>query len=116
MREIKFRAYHKPSETMIEVYDLALRIGVINQGNDYMPFSEIELMQYTGLRDKNGKEIYEGDVVKGLYRDETGVVGYEFSSFHVTDQDGDNLLFDKQMLTEIEIIGNIYDNPELLNA
>jgi len=74
--------------------------------------------QFTGLYDKNGKEIYEGDILKTWYG--TGVVKFFNGCFYVdgaqkwlTDEEWTDLLcsFGSE---ELEVIGNIYDNPELL--
>ena len=141
MREIKFRAYIKnknprvPREInkIVEVKSLHLgsKKAIIGYsgGNYSIRFDEIELMQYTGLKDKNGKEIYEGDIVKvKLYKGEEeeyflGKVEYFGSNFivdsdnnsdyHVYDLDGFGIDF-KYNLEDCEVIGNIYENPELL--
>ena len=85
----------------------------------YVP-DEAELMQFTDLKDKNGKEIYEGDIVKE--ENETGIFIYtiEWEKY-------DCCFFPKALnfktgieqsmssiYTELEVIGNIYENPELL--
>lgn len=127
MREIKFRAWDKEKKQMViwgdddfyylaKDYDGSVNlIGCHNGGGD--PDSSItdyELMQYTGLKDKNGKEIYEGDIVRlttktggdidrlceWSYRNN----GWRFQGF--------NYAGDDQRI--IEVIGNIYENPELL--
>ena len=142
MRDIKFRAYIKnknpkvPREInkMVEVKSLHLgsKKAIIGYsgGNYSIKFDEIELMQYTGLKDKNGKEIYEGDIVKvKLYKGEeekyfVGKVEYFGSSFivdadndsdyHVYDLDGFGIDF-KYNLEDCEVIGNVWEDSDLLN-
>ena len=73
--------------------------------------------QYTGLNDKNGKRIFEGDIVDILTEnEEIGVVAYEDGGFLV-DADGFCVDFHANINgTDLEIIGNVHDNPELLGG
>lgn len=64
MREIKFRAWEKNLKEIIQVYNIDFENRLINKDGVWRMFNEIELMQYTGLKDKNGREIYEGDIVR----------------------------------------------------
>lgn len=142
MRDIKFRAYIKnknpraPKETnkMVKVKSLHLgsKKAIIGYsgGNYSIRFDEIELMQYTGLHDKNGKEIFEADIVKvKLYKGEeeknfVGKVEYFGSNFivdadndsdyHVYDLDGFGIDF-KYNLEDCEVIGNVWEDSDLLN-
>lgn len=115
MREIKFRAWDSTRNLMGRVIDVGDRLDrEIWQGDD------ITLMQFTGLKDKNGKEIYEGDVVRGnplgANNIETGIVQWMNDGWFVSDEtERDNekrLHYD--FFGSVEIIGNIYENPELL--
>lgn len=69
------------------------------------------IMQWTGLKDKNGKEIYEGDVLKDSYS--TFKVFFSYGSFRFEKLQIDD--FAEPSLKRLEIIGNIYEHPELLN-
>lgn len=74
---------------------------------------DIKLMQYTGLKDKNGKEIYEGDILRNYGNDiEDWVVSYEEGKFIGI---FDNVCEDLYEIHDFEVIGNIYENPELIN-
>lgn len=125
MREIKFRAWDKKNKRMVIVasYEFINFSGetTIQWGKEEYREScckhgdnedRLELMQYTGLKDKNDVEIYEGDIVKiGKYKPR--VVKYEH--FYTDDSYGgvSNMGF-YDIGTQDEIIGNIYENPELL--
>lgn len=117
MREIKFRAWDEGDSRMITNFDESeIKNGVLLATQyDYNGDSRnnIILMQYTGLKDKNGKEIYEGDI---MYVAGTGnmVVIFRNGSF-VLDNKLYCFYFHEDMESDIEnVIGNIYENPELL--
>lgn len=81
------------------------------------------LMQYTGIKDKNGIEIYEGDILRGSCgippTKVMGEVVYRLGSYHVNTPHfpGECLLIDfPRFVRGVEVIGNIYENPELLEV
>lgn len=128
MRELKFRAWNKKGRRWLGVN---LQMSVVDgllwwqfgYGCEIVPAEErknIELMQYTGLKDKNGKEIYEGDILKDGYDRILLVEWYKhgFSFKAVTET---NFLRARDISQWFEngeklpkIIGNIYENPGLL--
>jgi uncharacterized phage protein (TIGR01671 family) len=137
MREIKFRAWDKENKFMLKIFDNT------TQENWYLPQwkERHEVMQYTGLKDKNGKEIYEGDILRvqtGWYKSaknevdkfDKGVKGetlwtVEHKIFNCEmgfmiyglDRRFHKLMTQSMMWnTKAEVIGNIYDNPELLGG
>lgn len=144
VREIEFRAWDKLTERMVKVnridfdekeIDVVIRKTNATEDYESMSFDEIELMQYTGLRDKKDKEIYESDIVR--YIDSDGIVvngiikfgkipdvnrergGHQ--GFYIKWQDEasnkwsdwwrNDLYFWK---LSVEVIGDIYENPKLI--
>ena len=128
MREIKFRAWLKYGKEIVDVEEIDFMNEVINYiDNDYENneqeiigayFENIELMQYTELKDKNNKEIYEGDIVKLRASHGIGVIKYsdEWGAFVVEYIKPRPLavLGMNYYKEDIEILGNIYENPELI--
>lgn len=88
-----------------------------------MKHSDIEVQQFTGLLDKNGKEVYEGDIFS-VAKEEPRAGVFEVSwkdgafrkVWHIQGERREELLYPIDERVEIEIIGNIYENPELLKA
>lgn len=120
MREFKFRAMYKGKMELIEGY------GSANNGVFELDVElDSPLMQFTGLKDKNGKEIFEGDIVQFISNDKllnkTGVVTWddEGADYNITGKhEGLDTEFECAFgLTdgEYDVLGNIYVNPELLN-
>jgi uncharacterized phage protein (TIGR01671 family) len=118
MREIKFRAWEKNLEEFIPVHDINFEKKMINTESAWRRFDEIELMQYTGLKDKNGKEIYENDLLKTPDGKGCWQVVYNLCSFdgirgEFEHESLDDVVWDVYSEPMAEVIGNIYENPEL---
>lgn len=125
MRAIGFRAFVKRKKKMLPVTDLCFNeteaVGVSGCGNakctlcvDWYSFDDVVLMQYTGLKDKNGKKIFEGDICWEEYGECYGVVKFEEGKFlYVWENIAEDLW---EVADSIEIYGNIHENPELLEG
>ncbi|WP_179885236.1 YopX family protein [Bacillus cereus] len=122
MNEIKFRAWD--GDRMQNVLTLGLFEGFVSTNKLHSDIEDFKLMQYTGLKDKNGKEIYEGDIVSrhdgGIHFQEEALAEHvvKWGNFGwLPFEIGEG--YQKCVYGEIYefiVIGNIYENPELLGA
>ena len=120
MREIKFRAWAKQEKVMRRVEVLhwrSLRVELVGFNYSLDLMKDVELMQYTGLKDKNGKEGYHKDIVRRwdeLYILEwhKNLVGWFLEPIH----GGWHGITAIDMSLMCEVVGNIYENPELLEV
>lgn len=115
MREIKFRAWEKNLKEIIPVYNIDFEKKMINTDSAWRLFDETELMQSTGLKDKNDKEIFEGDIVSFKDWKPKAVVFSEkyYAGFTLGRTD---LFLSSFDAIHMKVIGNIYENPELLES
>lgn len=137
MRELKFRVWDKERKEIFVAQSInrsgCATILLKNQDILILPKKQIEIMQYTGLKDKNGKEIYEGYIVErrklisaremavpGWGKDHTeirrAVIVYKHGMFYgrsITAGINTNYSWD-ELEADFEIIGNIHENTELL--
>lgn len=121
----RFRAWHYELERMMSIKDIFFEDGEIEEldlndavMNDWITVcpEQIELMQSTGLKDKNNQEIFEGDVVS--------IDTDEFDLLFVKYESGIYWLMDDEECVEhlsdyykyVSIVGNIYENPEFLEV
>lgn len=143
MRELKFRVWDKDNnefvrldeETFIAIDDEKVQVitGNENYGDEY---ENVEVMQYTGLKDKNDKEIYEGDVIQFTWDSDScwgkagtyiGFVKFDGGVFEIVYigkvrekrfrenmECYDNIKSFMDWSQEVQVIGNIYERPELL--
>jgi uncharacterized phage protein (TIGR01671 family) len=112
MREIKFRAWDKLLNEMT-LHDSFFELQRWNRTPEEL--NSFELMQYTGLKDKNDVEIYEGDIVSIDGTGESWEVIFSNGCFDILTASGKNQQRLKIANFIVEIIGNIHQSPELLN-
>ena len=126
MKKIKFRIFNKKIKSYIDIHSSAIMIDELNDLND-----NLIVEQFTGLHDKNGKEIYTGDILQLKKLDGSVLLykifcvkgGFAFNThqddfykpqieiyFYESTSDMQNSSF----ISTLEIIGNIFENPELL--
>lgn len=118
MNNLKFRAWDKANKKMlkIDIIDFYSEEIMVLEDDSTMKFSDVVLMQSTGLFDKSGVEIFEGDIVKNTH---TGSVGrvywcvHNTGFFYYVEKDKkDYTVFRAKY--NLEVIGNIYENKELI--
>lgn len=120
-REIKFRAWNKIHNKMLQWGNLNNFFNTLN----CLSYKHLEVMQYTGLKDKNDKEIYEGDIVKhngNTTGENKAIIIYKDGCFKTTIWHNEieiamsymDDLYVGTVTDKVEVIGNIYENPNLL--
>lgn len=123
MREIKFRCWDIENKEMLEVQELDYADSYDGQPmirttmyNDYFDTEDMILMQYTGLKDKNGKEIYEGDIVTCGSKDIKYLIEWQDTGLKGRQWNNNSYIGLKYWQKDLEVIGNIYDNSEMLGG
>lgn len=124
MRDIKFRSWSKRNKEMLTPYFFVNGENFITQYGGSKPDA---VMQFTGIKDISGVEVYEGDIVKfidtedqsnesnGTYSEDFSNIGTiyyssEFNGWDISGRETDR----EDAFFEIEVVGNIYENPEML--
>jgi uncharacterized phage protein (TIGR01671 family) len=134
MREIKFRAWDKTKKMFLPLDAFAAYTALPNclitmvedwenyRAGEFGYTDYFELMQFTGLKDKNGKEIYEGDVLRYVSKNPFSlgearkVRVYYIDARFWCNGSGIGIYLGELLVEErCEVIGNIHENPELLN-
>ena len=135
MREILFRAKRADNGEWVEGYfaigkcylDEKERYAILPIDLCFYPHCEINewieidpetVCQYTGLKDKNGKRIWENDIVSGYFNHKkiTGFIKYGSNAVYYIEREGSYGIHLDNSEDWLEVIGNIFDNPELLKG
>ena len=127
MRKIAFRAWDKEKKKWLHSNDFWVKGDGRTFGYKYATgrstiiLENVDLMQFTGLKDKNGKEIYEGDIITTTHkRADTFEIIYEnkYARFAIDNHYGDtyDMAQSEFVGNRFEVIGNIWENEELLSS
>ena len=119
MRSLKFRFWNALTGKYEEYSDLFfIRGDGVICSNDSVE-NNLEAEQYTDLKDKNGKEIYEGDILRDVCDEEVWNCKVEYDNnyaqFYCDSNRSECWSFEDAKYDELEVIGNIHENPELLD-
>ena len=122
MREVRFRAWYEEGGYMMPVEEIDFKQRLINKSGIWRWFGEVELMQYTGLDNKDGLGIFEKDIVKIRVDDGFGYIdGIGLVDWY--EKEREYAIFLKgepwrrlSVRNEIEVVGNVYQNKGLLEG
>lgn len=119
MENFKYKAWDKENRIMVEVVSINFKSKKIyygNYGNCVLYFEEAELMQFIGLQDKNNKDIYKGDIFHLGDENIKYTVVWHDTGFMGAENGSTSFVGLEHWKDSIEVIGNIYQNPELLEV
>lgn len=116
----KYRVWHKPTQQMYDVFSFCEELVKVKteQETIKLSMSDCELMQCTGVEDDGLQTVYEGDIVADYPKKHFGVVRWRLGSFYIIPAPFSlclgNTLFEAKNSIPFQVVGNVYQNPELL--